>query len=219
MKLPQKEIQLKTPKGDLTLCIEPMTLEDLPQVMVLERRCFPSPWSERLFREELEHPWAILELFRMIDGPTEFWETLRENRDLFIEKKVLKQPPPKPTMPLIAYMDYWLVQSELHLLSLAVHPDFRRLGLGRIMIERIMEATRFVAGKRVKLEVRKNNKAAQKLYTKLGFVVKKIKKGYYSDTGEDGLVMVRKVEPVERDASKSGAPKKPTLDAKKPKLK
>ncbi len=208
MKLPQKEIQLKTDKGDLTLCIEPMTLEDLPQVMVLERRCFPSPWSQRLFREELEHPWAILELFKMIDGPTDFWETLRENKDLFIEKKVLKQPAPNPSLPLIAYMDYWLVQSELHLLSIAVHPHFRRLGLGRIMIERVMEATRFVACKRVKLEVRKNNKAAQRLYRELGFVVQKIKKGYYSDTGEDGLVMVRKVEPVESNASKVGALKK-----------
>ncbi len=196
MKFQKEDIELKTIKGKLLLRVEPMTAEDLDEVMALERRCFPAPWSERLFREELEHPWAVLELFRMIEGPTEFWDTLRENKGKLFSEGDKSEPSESEeegskSFPLIGYMDYWLVHEELHLLSLAVNPDFRRLGLGELMVNRVIAATCFVAGRRVRLEVRKNNKPARNLYEKLGFIADKVKKGYYSDTGEDALVLIR----------------------------
>ena len=244
MKRPVEELELNNDKGRLRLRVEPMEKRDLSQVLVLERRCFSSPWSGRLFREELEHPWAVLELVRMIEGPTDLWETLRGQDGLFpFESDEGSRPPPlraergrdrahravsagqRTTQkdniktygnphavhyPLVGYMDYWLVHEELHLLSLAVHPDFRRLGLGVAMVERVLAATRFIAGKRVKLEVRRNNVAAQALYEKLGFVVQGVRHGYYSDTGEDALVMVCEV----KAAGDGGGPDRaPSADA------
>lgn len=89
----------------------------------------------------------------------------------------------------VGYIIYWLLPSEVDIHNLAVNPVYRRRGIGRFLLEAVLDEARQNACGRVTLEVRKSNAAAQRLYQSLGFVAQGIRKGYYSDNGEDAVVM------------------------------
>jgi ribosomal-protein-alanine N-acetyltransferase len=74
-----------------------------------------------------------------------------------------------------------------------VHGDFRRRGLGRRLLEQVVLEARSRASSRITLEVRKSNLPAQKLYESMGFAVTGVRKGYYSDDGEDAFLMTLEV--------------------------
>jgi ribosomal-protein-alanine N-acetyltransferase len=90
----------------------------------------------------------------------------------------------------VGYMIYWLLPSEIDIHNLAVHPAYRRQGIGRALLEAVIEEAKRCRFVGVTLEVRTSNEAAQRLYQSLGFVASGVRKGYYSDTGEDALAMV-----------------------------
>jgi len=87
------------------------------------------------------------------------------------------------------YILFWLLPGEIDIHNIAVHGDFRRRGLGRSLLGNVINEARSRALSRVTLEVRKSNTVAQKLYESLGFSVSGIRKGYYSDDGEDAYLM------------------------------
>ena len=72
-----------------------------------------------------------------------------------------------------------------------MHPEFRRCGAGSRIIDKLLEICRSEGIKSLTLEVRKSNIPAQRLYEKYGFKAEGIRKGYYSDNGEDALIMWR----------------------------
>jgi ribosomal-protein-alanine N-acetyltransferase len=90
---------------------------------------------------------------------------------------------------IVGYILFWLLPDEVDIHNVAVHRDFRRRGLGRSLLERVVFEARDRGSARVTLEVRKSNLAAQKLYESTGFTVTGVRKGYYSDDGEDALLM------------------------------
>ena len=90
----------------------------------------------------------------------------------------------------VGYIIYWLLPKEADIHNLAVHPTYRRWGIGRFLLQGVMDEAKRNGSSRVTLEVRKSNEAAQRLYHSLGFVEQGVRKGYYSDDGEDALVMV-----------------------------
>jgi len=92
------------------------------------------------------------------------------------------------------YVIYWLLPSEVDVHNLAVHPAYRRQGVGRSLLRAVIDDARRHGSCRVSLEVRKSNEAAQRLYQSLGFVAKGVRRGYYSDDGEDAVTMVLEVE-------------------------
>jgi len=91
---------------------------------------------------------------------------------------------------IVGYIIYWQLPKEVDIHNLAVHPAYRRQGIGRSLLSSAIDSAKGQGSKRVTLEVRKSNQAAQQLYHTLGFVERGIRKGYYSDDGEDALVMV-----------------------------
>lgn len=95
---------------------------------------------------------------------------------------------------IIGYVIYWLLPSEADIHNLAVHPAYRRRGVGRSLLQAVTEEARRIGLSRVTLEVRKSNDAAQQLYRSLGFAAQVERKGYYADNGEDALVMVLALE-------------------------
>jgi ribosomal-protein-alanine N-acetyltransferase len=87
------------------------------------------------------------------------------------------------------YILFWLLPGEIDIHNIAVHKEFRRRGLGRSLLENVIIEARKRGSTRITLEVRKSNVAAQALYESVGFTVSGIRKGYYSDDGEDALLM------------------------------
>jgi [ribosomal protein S18]-alanine N-acetyltransferase len=87
------------------------------------------------------------------------------------------------------YVIYWLLPREIDIHNLAVAPAHRRRGIGRALLNAVIGDALRENVTRVTLEVRKSNEAAQRLYHSLGFMAHGVRKGYYSDDGEDALVM------------------------------
>ena len=91
---------------------------------------------------------------------------------------------------IVGYIIYWRLPKEVDIHNLAVHSAYRRQGIGRSLLSSAIDSAKGQGSNRVTLEVRKSNQAAQELYHSLGFVERGVRKGYYSDDGEDALVMV-----------------------------
>jgi len=89
----------------------------------------------------------------------------------------------------VGYVLFWFLPEDVDVHNIAVHPDYRRHAIGRILLEHVIAAGQQRSSVRVTLEVRKSNTAAQQLYSSLGFVITGERRGYYSDDGEDALTM------------------------------
>jgi len=147
------------------LVFEPMVAADLPQVMELERLAFPlQPWTPGLFLHELKLHFSRLELARLADA----------------------------TRRLVGYACWWRVGDEIHILNLAVHPDARRSGAGRALVQRILDDAAAHGAVSVSLEVRHDNGAGAALYRAMGFTPIGRRKNYYG-RGEDALIMERRL--------------------------
>jgi ribosomal-protein-alanine N-acetyltransferase len=147
------------------LVFEPMVAADLPQVMELERLAFPvEPWTPGLFLHELKLDFSRVELARTADAKRR----------------------------LVGYACWWLVGDEIHILNLAVHPDAQRRGLGRALVQRVLDDAAAHAATSVSLEVRHDNAPGESLYRAMGFTQIGRRKNYYGK-GIDALIMERKL--------------------------
>ncbi len=150
-------------KTQLGFEILPMREEHLSQVLAIERASFSSPWSRHIFLSELRD---------------------RSGSHLIVALDPRTEPP-----MVLGFSCYWLISGEAHIANIAVHPRFRRLGIGGGLLDSLMEEARLQGARRATLEVRVSNEAAQALYRRKGFIPVAIRKKYYSDTGEDALIM------------------------------
>lgn len=152
------------------LTIERMAHDDVPAVMAVDRLCFPTPWSENAYRSEMGNVSAYYLVARVSDragyGTT-----------------------PAGHQPLVGYAGAWIVMDEAHITTIGVHPDYRRHGIGKRLFEALLDEARDRGVRRVSLEVRESNHAAQALYAEYGFIPIARRRRYYSDTGEDAIVM------------------------------
>jgi [ribosomal protein S18]-alanine N-acetyltransferase len=89
---------------------------------------------------------------------------------------------------LVGYCDSWSVADEISLLTIAVHPDYRRRGVASGLLQHLLAGAARQQSRLVTLEVRRGNLPAIKLYERHGFAPSYVRKGYYAD-GEDALVM------------------------------
>jgi len=152
--------------SDFNIIFQPMSVEDIPTVEELEKRCFPTPWSAQTYYNELVH------------NQLSFYWVLRPH------------PPGSEGVPqILAYGGYWLTGDEAHIVTIATHPNYRRQHLGQLLLERMIERAHTGGAHDITLEVRASNHAAQELYKKLGFVAVGLRKKYYRDNGEDAVLM------------------------------
>jgi [ribosomal protein S18]-alanine N-acetyltransferase len=139
------------------------SLHDLDDISKIEIACFAAPWPREVLAEEI----AERSWSRVVVASSQ--DTV------------------------IAFMVYWLVSSELHLLNLAVHPRWRRRGLGRMLVDHLVAEARVEGRLELLLEVRVSNAAAQELYRRVGFHEIMVRRRYYSDNQEDALVMLMRL--------------------------
>lgn len=149
-----------SPRPDFSL--RRMRNADLPWVLTIERQSFSNPWPEATFRGEIQNEGLSFPLVAVEkDGST-----------------------------VLGYVLYWLIQDEIQINNVAVHPDFRGCGVGEQMIRIALAEARSRGGTRAVLEVRASNAAARTLYErKLGFVLLGVRKEYYTNPPEDALVL------------------------------
>jgi len=140
--------------------IRRMTPKDLDDVLKIERVSFPTPWTRTLFEQELVMPFA----------------------KAFIAVEVDSQR-------VGGYMCFWLAAEEAHILNLAVHPEQRRRGIGTRLLRLGVRYCQENGVEEVTLEVRRSNYQAISLYRNFDFQTQGVRPHYYSDTGEDALVM------------------------------
>jgi ribosomal-protein-alanine N-acetyltransferase len=160
--------------------IETMKLEYLDQVLVIEKASFQDPWPSASFVAESEHSsWSW---FRVIGSPRKAYGLSRVD----------------------GFIICWVILRDMHLLNLAVLPEQRRLGLGRMLLDNSLADFARLGGGSVRLEVRPSNQAAHELYRSFGFEVVGRRKQYYRRDNGDAIVMARKVEEA-RQRSRRGA--------------
>jgi ribosomal-protein-alanine N-acetyltransferase len=94
---------------------------------------------------------------------------------------------------IVGYVLFWVLPEAIDIHNVAVHTGFRRHGIARLLLEQVIAEAEARSLPRVTLEVRKSNIPAQRLYESLGFVTTGIRRGYYSDDGEDALTMALEV--------------------------
>jgi ribosomal-protein-alanine N-acetyltransferase len=134
---------------------------DLPQVIAIERRAFPTPWSLAMFVLELSKPSGVC-LIAATSGRTSGY--------LICSR----------------YDQVW------HLMNIAVDPDVRRRGIASRLLGEMIARTGAQAP--LTLEVRTSNAGAIALYERFGFRSAGMRRRYYSDTGEDAVIMWRETE-------------------------
>ena len=151
----------------MNLSIRKMTLEDIPAVVQLDHVSFSLPWPERSFR------------FEVTDKPaSRCWVAEIDRR-------------------IAGMVVAWLFVNEVHIATIATHPDFRRLGIGgRLLSHTLLQALEEGARSSF-LEVRESNLAAQELYRKFGYEETGRRRRYYRDNDEDAILM--SLEPLNRE--------------------
>jgi ribosomal-protein-alanine N-acetyltransferase len=89
----------------------------------------------------------------------------------------------------VGFMIYELHKTRIHILSFAVHPEFRREGVGKAMTEKLVSKLAYQRRNRIVLEVRETNLSAQLFFRQLGFRATGVLKDFYEDTPEDAFLM------------------------------
>ncbi|HET9015160.1 MAG TPA: ribosomal protein S18-alanine N-acetyltransferase [Thermomicrobiaceae bacterium] len=172
--------------------LEPMRIEDVPEVSRVERRCFTNPWPESAYRRELRNPannyYAVLRL-RTPDQPDH--PPTPEQRGRLALLPLLRRPEPHSpsTDPIVGFTGMWILYDESHVTTIGVAPEHRGRGLGELLLVHLFDEALRRGAEWVTLEVRVSNAPAQALYEKYGFTRQGVRRHYYSDNGEDAYIM------------------------------
>ncbi len=168
--------------------VRPMTEADISQVVAIERESFPSTWPQTAYKRELANRLAryLVVVDRAGKAPR---LTQPRRRRAFLSFLKRPDPPPDTGDLIIGYVGVWLMVGEAHIVAVAVRPECRRRGLGELLLGRAIELAFEHGQEVVTLEVRSSNSGAQTLYSKYGFINIGVRRRYYSDNGEDALIM------------------------------
>jgi ribosomal-protein-alanine N-acetyltransferase len=149
------------PEPDVTL--EPLVHSHLDDVLRIERELFPAPWTEAMFRQEVEEKWLSRSFVALRDGR------------------------------IVGYVISWFLRGEVHVLNLAVTKAHQRQGIARRMLASVLDVAKDEACHLITLEVRVSNEPAKFLYMSMGFAPVGIRRRYYHDNDEDALVMTKRL--------------------------
>jgi [ribosomal protein S18]-alanine N-acetyltransferase len=178
--------------------IDHMTMSDVPRIVEIERLAYPSTWPPSAYRKELqENRWAhyiVLRDNRIAEEQMSVPVQGQERHRRFFPLTLLPARPSSsvstPSLAsIIGFAGLWLMVDEAHITTIAMHPDFRRRGLGEFMLVNLIDIAYDINARWVTLEVRVSNYSAQNLYRKYGFREAGLRHRYYSDNQEDALIM------------------------------
>jgi ribosomal-protein-alanine N-acetyltransferase len=143
----------------LKVRLAPMQAGDLDAVQRIERASFTTPWPAYAYRQEIE------------TNRLAHYIVARAGDDI------------------VGFAGMWMMVDQAHITTFAVDPKWRRKGIGSQMVVALLQMARPLGARQATLEVRLSNIAARHLYEKFGFRPVGIRPRYYSDNGEDALIM------------------------------
>ncbi|MGI4790849.1 MAG: ribosomal protein S18-alanine N-acetyltransferase [Janthinobacterium lividum] len=147
------------PISSLKVTIRAMRIDDIEYVSRLERRCYTLPWSSSAYVTEVGNSNAYYTVAVLPDGT------------------------------IVGYCGMWVIMDELHMTTIAVDPSVRGLKIGERLLHDMIEEGIKRGAERATLEVRERNTVAHNLYVKYGFEDVAVRKNYYSDNGENAIIM------------------------------
>ncbi len=166
--------------------------DDIEQANAIEKDAFPDLFPPTSFSRELKRDRAtiiVAEVNENVDG----WQELIPPHHNNVSKSNLYRSGytghGKGQKFLTGLLMLWEMAGEAHIISLGVRRNFRRRGIGELLMLNCFYKCVRSAYTAISLEVRSSNKAAQELYLKHGFLVEGVRKAYYSDNREDALIM------------------------------
>jgi len=133
--------------------------DDIDQILEIEKESFSTPWSRNSFLTEIQKNLLAKYIVAELDNN------------------------------ILGYGGLWLILNEGHITNIAVKKAHRGKGIGEQLIQGLINYCVDNNIDNMTLEVRKSNIVAQNLYKKYGFIDYGIRPNYYSDDGEDAIVM------------------------------
>lgn len=144
----------------------PMDKFHVDSVVSIEKNSFPTPWSRLTFLNEVS------------GNDFAYYVVALANNEV------------------AGYAGMWVILDEGHITTIAVHPDRRREGIGQRLLNNLIEEAKRRGCIKMTLEARPSNFGALELYEKTGFVSFGLRPGYYTDTGEDAVIMWKELYPM-----------------------
>jgi len=148
----------------MNIRFERMKKIHLDGVIEIEGQSFPTPWSRAAFGHEIAGN-DFAYYIVAISGNT-----------------------------VAGYAGMWVIPDEGHITTLAVHPSFRRAGIGSCLLKELINEAERRGCVKMTLEVRPSNFSALRLYEKTGFISHGLRPGYYTDTKEDAVIMWKELK-------------------------
>ncbi len=145
--------------------LRPMQMADLSAVRAIDRLSFPTPARTGLFEHELAQ------------NELAYYQVLGQGE---VDGR---------SSQVIGFSGFWLIADEIHISTIATHPEWRGRGLGELLLLNLLFQAYDHPANMVTLEVRQSNRVAQALYRKYQFEEVGTRPRYYRDTGEDALLM------------------------------
>ena len=189
--------------------IRRMLLDDIPQVLEVERESFPAMWPPTAFKRELQqnrmaHYTVIVEhdpsrrpVVEITPeeeeqrpvGLSRIWGELRQF--LGTDGTSASPLPPVDQRPevIVGFIGVWMLPDEAHIVTVAVRDSHRRRGIGELLVITAIEMAQERGQSIVTLECRVTNEPALALYEKYGFEQVGLRPRYYSDNHEDAYIL------------------------------
>jgi ribosomal-protein-alanine N-acetyltransferase len=186
---------------EVAYLLRPIEDEDIPQVTEIDREAFP---GESLFRpytsykQEIHNSLAHYIVACIENGA---WPNLGQEdsrktswlRRLFGYRYAIlankKQSTLRTKKYIVGFAGFWAMLNEAHIIAIAVRNNYRRKGIGEGLLISVIEVATQLHANVITLEVRASNVIARALYKKYGFRVVGRRPRYYSDNGEDAVLM------------------------------
>jgi [ribosomal protein S18]-alanine N-acetyltransferase len=196
--------------------VELMAVEHIPAVAAIERESFPSSWPASAYKRELERNQLAYyvvakrspeagEPRRERRFPVTGEEETEEGKGILARLGRLIKGDARGYLPdhaaeleeIVGYAGMWMMVDDAHVTTIAVDPAYRGEGIGELLIVDLIDHACLLGASTVTLECRVSNTVAQALYRKYTFRNAGIRKRYYSDDGEDALIMT--TEPLDSE--------------------
>ena len=143
----------------MSVTLRKMTLDDIEQVIAIDQVSFSLPWPQRSFQ------------FELTDNPaSRCWVAEFDGR-------------------VVGMLVGWLIVDEIHIATIATHPDYRKQGIGKKLLALALDSAREEGAVSSFLEVREGNTVALEMYRKFGYVEDGRRESYYKDNDETAILM------------------------------